>query len=71
LRSGRSVHDNGEHVASCNVWSRQGGLTFATNTVAIPLARDHFGGMVVALAATLSPPLPSRRQAVRCQGLLL
>ena len=45
----------GEHVASCNVWAEE--LPFATKTVAIPLARDHFGGMVVALApASTSPP---------------
>ena len=55
----------------CNVWSRQGGLTFTTNTVAIPLARDYFLRMALALAASLSPPLPRRRQAVRCQGFLL
>ncbi len=43
-----------EHVASCNVWAEE--LPFAAKTVAIPLARDHFGGMVVALAASTSPP---------------
>jgi hypothetical protein len=45
-----------------------GGLTF---TPTIPLARDHFRRMVVALAASLAPPLTRRRQAVRREGALL